>query len=277
MATQTKVLIIEDEKDITKGLEVFLADAGYTVHVAHDGPKAKELIREFRYDLVLLDLHMPDIDGSHIAKILKQTWPTLPIIVITGYKGEYEGKLKELNIHEHIMDKPLGLLDLARKMKMILGSPDHKESGKIVKDGIPKAKLLFIEHHDAVYNNLFSPYFNELNKSKKAAYQLAFAEDENNAFALVRMYQPDIILLNTDAINIYPDLKKEIQATVAIPKEIIVHGRELRLKKPAELGLDPEKVTAIEASQYDMEYPKRLEEAVREIAFRHGLVIPDSQ
>ncbi len=272
MPTKTKVLVVDDEKNLTSALELFLGDAGYVVHVANDGQKAKELIVDYRYDLVLLDLNMPGIDGIRVAQFLKQKWPTLPIIVITGYKGEYEDKLKELNIHEHVMDKPLGLLDLAKKMKQILGPLQQVDSSKAVTDGIPKAKLLFIEHHDAVYMSLFSPYFNELKKSGKVNYELVFSEDNANASTLVRVYQPDIILLNTDAMGIYPDLKKEIQATSAIPKEIIVHGRDLRYKKAGELGLDPHKVTAIEGGDYDNSYPQRLEEATREICYRFGLV-----
>jgi CheY-like chemotaxis protein len=272
MPTKTKVLIVDDEKDLTNALELFLGDAGYAVHVANDGQKAKELISEFRYDLVLLDLNMPGIDGISVAGILKQKWPSLPIIVITGFKGEYEDKLKKLNIHEHVMDKPLGLLDLAKKMKQILGPIHHADSPKAVTDGVPKAKLLFIEHHDALYVNLFSPYFNEMNKSKKAAYELVFSEDNANASTLIRIYQPDIILLNTDAMGIYPDLKKELQSTLAVPKEIIVHGRDLRYKKAGDLGFDPQQVTAIEGGNYDMNYPKVLEDAVREIAYRCGLI-----
>ena len=275
MPTRMKILIVDDEVDLTKALEVFLADTGYTVHVANDGQKAKELISEYHFDLVLLDLHMPGIDGIRVAQILKQKWPTVPIVVITGYKGEYEDKLKELNIHEHVMDKPLGLMDLAKKIERMLGPTPHIESPKAVKGGIPKAKLLFIEHHDVVYNSLFSPYFNDLNKSNKAVYKLVFAQDKDNASALIRILQPDIILLNTDAMGIYPELKKEIQSTLAIPKEIIVHGRELYLKKVGDLGFDPEKVTAVEGGTFDWEYPKRLEEAVREIAFRHGLIEDD--
>jgi len=272
MPTKIKVLIVDDEINLTNALELFLGDAGYVVHVANDGKKAKELIVDYRYDLVLLDLNMPGIDGIRVAQFLKQKWPTLPIIVITGFRGEYEGKLKELKIHEYVMDKPLGLLDLAKKMKQILGPIEPTETKKTVPGGIPKAKLLFIEHHDALYSNLFSPYFNALKKSEKACYELVFSQDNANVYTLLRIYQPDIIILNTDAMGIYPELKKELRATSAILKEVVVHGRELRYKKPGELGLDAQLITAIEGGDYEEGYAQRLEEAVREICYRFGLV-----
>lgn len=273
MPTRMKILIVDDEVDLTKALDIFLTDAGYTVRVANDGQSAKDLLRELRYDLVLLDLNMPGIDGIHVAQVLKETWSNLPILVITGHKGEYEDRLRKLKINdEHIMEKPLGLMELAEKVKMILGPGYHEESKKAVKSGIPKAKVLFIEPHDVVFNSLFYPYFNELNKSKRAAYELVLAEDKDKALTLIRIYQSDVILLNTAMIHVYADLQKELQDTKAIPKEIIVHGKELYLKKIRDLGLDPNEITAIEGGVYNLDYPKRLEEAVREIAYRHGLV-----
>ena len=99
-----------------------------------------------------------------------------------------------------------------------------------------------------------------------------FAEDKARAISMAVLGRPDIILLNTNMITMYQDLQKELEQIVAIPKEVIVHGLDLYRKKAEDLGLDRRKVTAIEAGTYEMVYPKKLEEAVRAIALRHGLV-----
>ena len=57
-----------------------------------------------------------------------------------------------------------------------------------------------------------------------------------------------------------------------MPREIIIHGKELYSKSPDELGFDRNKVTAIEGGFYNLDYPKRLCEAMGEICFRYGLV-----
>lgn len=141
-------------------------------------------------------------------------------------------------------------------------------------EGIPKAKLLFIESNDIVYTYLFGPYFREITKSKKAEYELLLADNKNNALMLTRLAVPDIVLLNTNIIEWYPDILKEIEETVQGPKEIIVHGRALYLKSPEELGVNPNRDTAVAGGlDYNIDYPRKLENAIREIAYRYGLIV----
>lgn len=270
MPTPKKILIADDEKEFTEAIEAFFKSAGHKIMVANSGLEAMRLLREFYFDLILLDLNMPDFDGIHVARVSKQTRPETKIIVITGYKEQYEADLKTIKV-EQIMSKPIGINDLQKKVTAILGAAPEPARTAVV-SGRPKVRLLFIEHDDTVYANLFKPYFDNVTKSKEAIYELTLAEDKDKAMALARILRPDIVLLNTNAIEFYHDIQKELQQIVAIPKEIIVHGKELYAKHPKELGIDPDQVTAIEAGGYSMDYPKRLEEAVREIAFRCGLV-----
>ncbi len=272
MPTPVKILVVDDEKDFTKALEPFLANAGYTVHVANSGQEALDFLHEYRYELVLLDLHMPGLDGIHVAKVLKQTWKTQDVIIITGHKDKYEEQLKSIGI-THIMEKPIGLKDLLQQVTAIVKPMKAEPTTQSVTSGIPKARLLFIESHDTVYDNLFAPYFKQLNADGEARYELVFADNKNHALAHSMLSRPDIILLNTGMLKIYPDLQKELGAIMASPiKEVIVHGIELLGKPPKELGLDPEKITAVEGGAFDMKYSKKLADAVKIICLRHGLV-----
>ncbi len=270
MPTPVKILVVDDEINFTKALEIFLTKAGYTVHVANSGQEAIDLIHEYRYDLVLLDLNMPGIDGIKVAEALKAMRQVEDVIVITGHKEEYEEKLKALNI-QNIMEKPIGRNELLEKIQSIIAPIIAEPLPCSVTTGIPTAKLLFIDS-EIVYDNLFAPYFREINRQGKAKYELLFAEDKAKAISMAILGRPDVILLNTNMIMMYQELQKEIDRIVAIPKEVIVHGIELYGKRAEDLGLDRRKVTAIEAGVYEMIYPKKLEEAVRAIAFRHGLV-----
>lgn len=272
MSTPKKILIVDDEVNFTKMVSAFFEDSGYKIDIANSGLEALKCNRQSRYDLILLDLNMPDFDGVHVAKVTRENRPGTKIIVITGYVDEFEKELQDLKV-EFIMQKPIGMNDLAEKITTLLGAPSAELVKKVSRTGTPKAKLLFIEHDDIAFTNLFAPYFREISISGSAKYEIALAEDRQRALDMARMFRPDIVLLNTDMLEIYKDLMLELHSIVALPKEVIIHGKELYNKSPEDLGFDRDGVTAIEGGFYDMDYPRRLEEAVREIAYVRGLLV----
>ncbi len=275
MPTPKKILIVDDEVNLTKFMEIALTESGYEVHIANAGLAALREVREHYFDLILLDLNMPEIDGIHVAKVTKEHRPKTKIIVVTGRKDQYEEQLKTIQVDDMIQ-KPVRMNDLLEKVKQILG-PSPVIPKPIVTTGIPKAKILFIDHDDTVYNSLFYPYFKYLNSQKETNYELVFASDKDKAITWIKFNRPDMVFISTQAIEMYPDIQKEIQNTVAIPKEIIVHGMELYAKSLDELGLDRNQVTAVEGGMYNEDYPKRLAEVAREVAYRHGLVEPSTK
>lgn len=84
-APQPTILLMEDETNVAKGLKLVLEEEGYQVDWAETGRQAMELFRQKRYDLLLADLRLPDIDGMEVIKEVKQDRPDTGVIVITGY------------------------------------------------------------------------------------------------------------------------------------------------------------------------------------------------
>ncbi len=81
-----KVLIVDDEEDIRKILEMALTTiSGYVVDTAKDGRDALQRMRGKRYDVVITDLQMPEMDGTRLLDIARNEFPDIPIIVITGF------------------------------------------------------------------------------------------------------------------------------------------------------------------------------------------------
>lgn len=83
---QARVLVIDDEPEITDIVETFLSESGYTVGVENGANKAIEAARTFQPDLILLDIMMPDLDGYSICNQIKSD-PKLahiPVIFLTG-------------------------------------------------------------------------------------------------------------------------------------------------------------------------------------------------
>lgn len=79
------ILIMEDDASLGRGLEMILTEEGYDVFLAGTGAFAMEAFKKQRYDLLLADLRLPDIDGMEVIKQVKTEKPDTEVIIITAY------------------------------------------------------------------------------------------------------------------------------------------------------------------------------------------------
>jgi DNA-binding response OmpR family regulator len=79
------ILVMEDDFNVAKGLEMVLTEEGYEVNLAGTGELAMKAFREKKFDLLVADLRLPDINGMEIIKQVKEQKPETEVIVITGY------------------------------------------------------------------------------------------------------------------------------------------------------------------------------------------------
>jgi len=80
-----QILIMEDDLSVASGLEMILSEEGYTVNLAGTGKLAMQAFKQKRFDLLVADLRLPDIDGMEVIKQIKAQKPETEVIVITGY------------------------------------------------------------------------------------------------------------------------------------------------------------------------------------------------
>ena len=123
------ILIVEDEPDIQELLCAYLRDAGYGTTAAGDGVAALELFQSRPFDLVLLDLMLPKIDGFGVCELIRRQ-SQVPILMLTALDGEGE-QLRgfRLNIDDYVT-KPFSMPVLLEKIRVIL-----RRSGGTVEDG----------------------------------------------------------------------------------------------------------------------------------------------
>ena len=81
-----KILVVDDEPLIVKGLRFSLEQEGYTVECAYDGLEAVSMVRAGSYDLMLLDVMLPKMDGLKVCQLVRE-FSNIPIIMLTA-KGE---------------------------------------------------------------------------------------------------------------------------------------------------------------------------------------------
>ncbi|MCG8570056.1 MAG: sigma-54 dependent transcriptional regulator [Spirochaetes bacterium] len=107
-----KILIIDDEISIIQILQKYLEKLSYEIHFAVNPHKAFEILREFPIDIVILDIHLPEMSGINVLEILKTEYPEIEVIMITGLDDSQKIiKVMELGAFDYFY-KPLNLVDI---------------------------------------------------------------------------------------------------------------------------------------------------------------------
>jgi DNA-binding NtrC family response regulator len=81
-----KILVVDDEDIVRTSCSRTLSPEGYEVRLAKNGAEGLKMANEDRFDLVLTDLKMPDMDGIEVLRIIKEKWPETAVIIVTGYQ-----------------------------------------------------------------------------------------------------------------------------------------------------------------------------------------------
>ena len=123
--SKKQILVIEDEEDILALIHFNLVKHGFRVECATTGEEGHRKARDFRPDLILLDLMLPGMDGLDVCRQLRQTPDTkdCPIIMLTA-KGEEHDIVKgfELGADDYIT-KPFGMRELVARIRAVLRTP----------------------------------------------------------------------------------------------------------------------------------------------------------
>ena len=114
-----KILVVDDEAVLVKGIRFNLQQEGYQVETGSDGEQAVELAREGSFDLIILDLMMPKIDGLQACMRIRE-FSDVPIIMLTA-KGEDSDKLMGFACGaDDYVTKPFNILELKARVRALL-------------------------------------------------------------------------------------------------------------------------------------------------------------
>ena len=116
---KSKILIIEDDKDITNLLVINLEDKGYEVKLAHDGETGLELAISNKFDLIILDLMLPKIEGLEICRNLRTVPVYTPILMLTCKSSEIDRVLGLETGADDYLTKPFSIKELLARVKAI--------------------------------------------------------------------------------------------------------------------------------------------------------------
>ena len=137
----SRVLVVDDEKLIVKGIRFSLEQDNYQVDCAYDGEEALELAKTNTYDIVLLDVMLPKLNGFEVCQQIRE-FSNVPIIMLTA-KGDDMDKILGLEYGaDDYITKPFNILEVKARIKAIMRRMSPK------KEAAPKNENLFLEVKD---------------------------------------------------------------------------------------------------------------------------------
>jgi DNA-binding response OmpR family regulator len=141
-----RILVIEDNKDLAHLLEIHLRDLAFEVDLAFDGHSGLAKVESGPYDLIILDLMLPGIDGLEICRQVRKKDTYSPILMLTARSSEFDRVLGlELGADDYVT-KPFSIRELMARVKAIFRRMDELKSGsRETKQGILEAGDLVID------------------------------------------------------------------------------------------------------------------------------------
>jgi len=112
------VLVVDDETSIRLNVEAYLEDEGFTVRSAESGEEAVDILKKEKFDIGIIDMRLPGIDGNELILMAHNSNPKMRFIIHTGSTGYVlPQNIKELAImEEHVLRKPLSDISLITKL-----------------------------------------------------------------------------------------------------------------------------------------------------------------
>ncbi|HMA21891.1 MAG TPA: response regulator transcription factor [Gemmatimonadaceae bacterium] len=115
-----RILLVEDNSDLAEGIEYNLRLEGYDVRIAENGRIAIDLAREWKPDLVLLDLMLPVLDGYQVLRAVRQSDRHVPVIILSA-RGEEADKIRGFKLDaDQYVTKPFSIVELLERIAALL-------------------------------------------------------------------------------------------------------------------------------------------------------------
>ena len=134
-----KILVVDDEKLLVKGIKFNLENEGYQVECAYDGAAAVELARAGKFDLIILDLMMPEIDGLEACMRIRE-FSNVPIIMLTARSEDTDKIIGFECGADDYLTKPFNILELKARIRALLrrasGSVQARQQSRITVGGL---------------------------------------------------------------------------------------------------------------------------------------------
>ena len=115
-----RILIAEDDKPVASFVQKGLEAEQYAVDIAQDGDEAQFMVSQFEYDVAVLDLTLPRVDGLDVLKHIRESKPAMPVLILTG-RNRVEDRVKGLDLGaDDYLTKPFSFTELSARVRALL-------------------------------------------------------------------------------------------------------------------------------------------------------------
>lgn len=216
-----KLLIVDDEKELLNALAVILKKNGYTFDLVNDSREVKTYLDEFNYDLIIMDIMMPYLDGYTLVKQIRDEKIDTPIILLSA-KSELFDKIKGLDLGaDDYITKPFSSEELLARIRVILRRKYGKTDNNLIyKDLILDQDSCILKCND---NSI------ELSGKEFQIIQLLMLNP-------TKIYSIDELLEKVWDVNSYPDVSFLWVYISALRKKLDKLNSTLTIKSTRGLG-----------------------------------------
>jgi DNA-binding NtrC family response regulator len=171
--TGPSILVVDDEVDTCRNLSDILTDLGYHVDIAHDGPSALELVRRHPYDVALLDLRMPGMDGLTLHREIKKLRAGTVALIVSAYASSA--------VAEEALD--------AGAWQVLPKPVDFPRLLSLVEEALGQPLVLVVDDDPDLCSNLWDLL-------RQQGYRVALAHDERMAEEQLRNKSYRVVLID---------------------------------------------------------------------------------
>ena len=137
MESKASVLVVDDEKYIKDILARIIEREGFMVSTASDGTEAYEMLQKARYDYVISDINMPNMDGMELLKKIKEMNRSIRVLLITSKAGEYSPQEILREGADFFITKPFKNVEIARTLRALECKRQHQIKKEEEKKAVP--------------------------------------------------------------------------------------------------------------------------------------------
>lgn len=129
--TMAKLLLVEDDESLVKELKTLLSEEGHTVDVADNGMSGKEMLTSFVYELVVLDVNIPELNGIDLCAWFREQGGVAPVLMLTGMSSVSDKEKGLDSGADDYLTKPFSARELMARIRALLRRPQILKSNQL--------------------------------------------------------------------------------------------------------------------------------------------------
>lgn len=212
MSQPARILVVDDDVDTCRNLTDILTDLGYEVESAHTGPQALELVRNKPFEVALLDLKMPGMDGLTLYRQIKKLRASTVAIIVTAYASQSTQEEALVAGAAHVLSKPV---DFSRLLSL-------------VQEAVEQPLVLVVDDDHDLCQNLW-----ELLRER--GYRVALAHNGEEAEKQLHQFSFQVVLIDMklpkgDGFAVF----RQVRQANSLARTVLITGHRSELEETVE-------------------------------------------